>query len=117
MDDFLEGIDLSKLEGAPKQIAEMFRSGAKVTLANISAQSATVAKSASRTVEIGNNALKQVLAGNLDSVGAMQILRRSAEQTEDLARAEGNLLLSNSVSFLKKIGETVMSAVPGFFGK
>lgn len=117
MDDFLEGLDLSKLSGTPKMLAEALREGAKVTLANIESQSKAIANSAKKSIAIGNDALKKVLAGSLDSQGALQIARRAAEQAEDLARAEGNLLVANSVSFLKRIGQTALSIIPGFFGK
>lgn len=116
MDDFLKGIDLSSLEGEAKEVAELFREGTKVTIANIKSQSGVIAESAEKTVAIGNNALTQVLSGHLDSEGAIQIVRRSSEQLEDLARGEGNLIVSNSVSFLKKLGEGIIKVIPGFFG-
>lgn len=116
MKNFLEGIDLSGLKDAPKQIAELLKEGASTTLENIKAQSGPIAEAAEKTVAIGNDALKKVLNKTLDSEGAFQIVRRSGEQLEDLARAEGNLILSNSVSFLKKIGQAAVKLVPGFFG-
>lgn len=115
MENFLEGIDVSGLGEKGKMIASLLVEGAKATFATIKAESGAIADSAKKTVAIGNKALKEVIAGKLDSAAALSIVRRSAEQLEDLARAEANLVLSASVAFLKKIGESVISLIPGLF--
>lgn len=117
MDNFFKDVDLSGLGEAPAKVANFLSERTKFTLDTIKSQSGPIFESAEKTVSIGNDALKQVIAGKLDSEGAIQIVRRSGEQLEDLARSEGNLIVVNSVSFLKKIGETVVGAFSGFLKK
>ena len=116
MDDFFAGLDFSNLDEQGKEFVDLIKEGGSHSLSVIKSQSKPIAESAERTISIGNTAIVQLVAGKLDMEGAKQIFRRGVEQLEDLARAEGNLIVSNSVSFLKKLGETAIGFVPKLFG-
>lgn len=114
MKNLFEGLDLSSLSGAGKEVADLLYEGAALALDSISSQSRALGESALKTVSIANKALREVVSGALDTEGALAIVRRSGEQLEDLARAEGNLILASTVSFLKKIGESAIRLIPSF---
>jgi len=108
MVDFFEGIDLSSLDDKTKDFIELAKEGASSAVEVIKSQSKSIAKAAERSITIGNEALKLLASGKLDKEGANMIFKRGINQLEDLARAESSLIISTSVSFLKKLGETAV---------
>lgn len=116
MENFFKNLDLSRLDEKGKAFVEMAKDGVDVTLGSIKTQSRVIADSAAKTVAIGNQAILDLAAGKHDLDAALRIFRRGSEQLEDLARAEGNLIVSNSVSFLKKIGLTAIHFAKDLLG-
>ena len=107
--DFFSGIDLTSLGDKAKDFVNLAKAGTENAVENIKAESKPIAESAKKTIQIGNDTLKLLASGKIDKEGAEQIFKRGIHQLEDLARAESNLIISKSVSFLKIIGETAIS--------
>lgn len=109
--DFLEDLNLSGMSDEAEVFADLIKASTENAISVIESQSKVIADSALRSIKIGNEAIKLLAEGTLDKEGANQILERGIRQVEDLARAEGNLIVSTSVSFLKKISETAVGFV------
>lgn len=104
------------LPDAAKQALASLESASNSAINAFSRESPAIALAAKRTGEICYGAIKDVIAGKMDSIGAERIARRSSEQAIDYAKASANLAGSVILNALKEFGLTLVKLIPGILG-
>ena len=101
-------IDLSKVD---PRLRDALGEGEKALadgLGSLKQQSKPIADSALKTFQLTQSAVEQYAKGEIDAPAVAFVFQEGIKQTVILAHAEGNLLLSASVSFLRSIGGIVL---------
>lgn len=112
--------DKVDLSGIDDRLKDVLKEGGKALtdgLGNLKKQSEPIAKSALLTFEHTQTAITQFMKGDVDAAAVAFVFQEGLRQTEILAHAEGNLLLSASVAFLKSIGGLVLRTGLAILGK
>lgn len=99
-----EGLNLDNLSESKKELIKGVDGVLKSGFDEIGQGSQVIYEAGKTTIEQGRTAVEQMIAGDLDAEGAQGIFRRGMEQLEDLAKAEGQLIIAGSLAMLKKIG-------------
>lgn len=112
--------DKIDLSGVDDKFRDALSEGEKALqdgLGNLKLQSKPIADSALGTFNLTKDAVEQFASGKIDSTAVAFVFSEGMRQAEILAHAEGNLLLSASVSFLKQVGNILLRFGLGAIGK
>lgn len=100
------------LEKIAKDALKNFGDGTKAAVKELAKESQALAASAETTGQITVRAAQDVARGDLDIEGAWFVTQNGFKQLEQLAVAEGNLVASSFVQWLKQMAKTLLDLAP-----